>query len=56
MDVHVHGGITAELRVRGIDVLTSQEDRTHQEEDEVLLTARQSLAAACLPTIRTYSR
>jgi len=37
MDVNVPSVITAELRRRGIDALTSQEDGTRSEPDEVLL-------------------
>ena len=38
MDVHVPSAITEGLRRRGIDVLTSQEDKTRQVDDEALLT------------------
>ena len=37
MDVHVPAAITAALRRRGIDVLTSQEDNTREADDEALL-------------------
>ncbi|MEX2171635.1 MAG: DUF5615 family PIN-like protein [Pirellulales bacterium] len=37
MDVHVPMAITAGLRSRGIDVLTSQEDGTRRFSDEKLL-------------------
>lgn len=37
MDVHVPFAITAGLRLRGVDVLTAQEDGTAQLDDEVLL-------------------
>jgi hypothetical protein len=37
MDVHVPAAITHELRRRGIDVLTSQEDGTRESTDELLL-------------------
>ena len=37
MDVHVPAAITAGLRRRGIDVLTSQEDGTREADDEQLL-------------------
>ena len=36
-DVHVAAAITAALRRRGIDVLTSQEDNTREVDDEALL-------------------
>lgn len=37
MDVHVPAVVTAGLRRRGIDVLTSQEDDTRRDLDPVLL-------------------
>jgi hypothetical protein len=37
MDVHVPASITAGLRLRGLDVLTSQEDQTDTSSDEELL-------------------
>jgi hypothetical protein len=37
MDVHIPLAITEGLRRRGIDVLTSQEDGTTEEDDEPLL-------------------
>jgi hypothetical protein len=37
MDVHVPAAITAGLRLRGVDVLTSQEDRTDRWDDHKLL-------------------
>ncbi|HXU35952.1 MAG TPA: DUF5615 family PIN-like protein [Blastocatellia bacterium] len=37
MDVHVPFAITAGLRLRGVDVLTAQEDDATQLDDEVLL-------------------
>lgn len=37
MDVHVPFAITAGLRLRGVDVLTAQEDDAAQLDDEVLL-------------------
>lgn len=37
MDVHVPFAITAGLRLRGVDVLTAQEDGATQLDDEVLL-------------------
>jgi hypothetical protein len=36
-DVHVHAGITAELRRRGVDVLTAQEDDSAELQDDALL-------------------
>jgi hypothetical protein len=43
MDVNVPVAITAELRRRGIDVITSQEDGTRFESDERLLERAQEL-------------
>jgi hypothetical protein len=43
MDVHVPGAITAGLRPRGIDVLTSQEDGTRRADDEQLLARATAL-------------
>lgn len=37
MDVHVPAAITKTLRVRGVDVLTSQEDGTRRLPDDSLL-------------------
>ena len=37
MDVHVPFAITAGLRLRGVDVLTAQEDRAAELDDDVLL-------------------
>lgn len=37
MDVHVPFAITAELRLRGVDVLTAQEDKAGQFKDPELL-------------------
>lgn len=37
MDVHVPFAITAGLRLRGVDVLTAQEDGAAQLDDDVLL-------------------
>jgi len=37
MDVHVPRAITYGLRLRGVDVLTSQEDGTREVEDDILL-------------------
>jgi hypothetical protein len=38
MDVHVHSAISEQLRRRGIDVLTAQEDQSDPLGDEELLT------------------
>jgi predicted nuclease of predicted toxin-antitoxin system len=37
MDVHVPFAITAGLRLRGVDVLTAQDDDTAELDDDVLL-------------------
>jgi transposase len=37
MDVHIPAAITAGLRRRGMDIITSQEDETREVADEVLL-------------------
>lgn len=37
MDVHVRRAVTAELRLRGVDVLTAQEDGTGELPDPELL-------------------
>ena len=47
MDVHVPLAITEGLRRRGIDVLTSQEDETTEEDDEFLLERATALGASC---------
>ena len=43
MDVHVPSAITHTLRIRGVDVLTSQEDGTRRLSDELLLDRATSL-------------
>lgn len=43
MDVHVPAAITAGLRLRGIDVLTSQEDGTDQWTDDRLVEQANAL-------------
>ena len=43
MDVHVPAAITRALRMRGVDVLTSQEDGTARLSDELLLDRATSL-------------
>jgi len=37
MDVHVHAAVTEQLRRRGVDVLTAQDDNTLQLLDDQLL-------------------
>ena len=43
MDVHAHGAITRQLRVRGVDVLTVQEDHRRKADDEDLLDRARDL-------------
>jgi len=43
MDVHVPSAVTEGLRLRGIDVLTSQEDGTREFTDEALLARATTL-------------
>lgn len=43
MDVNVRAEITSQLRQRGIDVLTSQEDGTRESTDSALLDRATSL-------------
>ena len=43
LDVHVPAAIAAELRRRGVDVLTAQEDTTTELEDDALLIRASSL-------------
>lgn len=44
MDVHVHAAITEQLRRRGVDVLTAQEDGSDQLPDDELLKRSTSLS------------
>jgi rRNA-processing protein FCF1 len=37
MDVHVHAAITEQLRRRGVDVITAQEDQSDRLPDDQLL-------------------
>ena len=43
MDVHVPSAITAGLRLRGVDVVTSQEDETRRVSDAELLDRAMAL-------------
>ena len=43
MDVHVHGAVTKQLRTRGVDVLTVQEDHRREAEDDELLERARAL-------------
>jgi hypothetical protein len=46
MDVHVRSAITKELRRRGVDVITAQEDRTTRLSDPKLLDRSTALGCA----------
>jgi hypothetical protein len=46
MDVHIPAEITARLRARDVDVLTSQEDGTDELPDDMLLDRATELARA----------
>jgi hypothetical protein len=43
MDAHVHSAITEQLRRRGVDILTAQEDGADNLDDESLLSRSTSL-------------
>jgi len=43
MDAHVHSAITEQLRRRGIDVITAQDDENDHLEDEDLLSRATTL-------------
>jgi len=43
MDVHVPAAVTEGLRLRGVDVLTSQEDGTREVDDDALLARAAAL-------------
>ena len=45
MDVHVPYAMTFELRLRGVDVLTAQEDGTGELEDSKLLDRASTLGS-----------
>lgn len=40
MDVHIPAAITAQLRLRGVDVLTATEENTHRLPDEEIARSR----------------
>lgn len=48
MDAHVHREITNQLRQRGVDVLTAQEDQRADAPDEMLLTRAHELRRVLL--------
>jgi hypothetical protein len=43
MDVHVHAAVTEQLRRRGVDILTAQDDDTLQLPDDQLLETSTTL-------------
>jgi hypothetical protein len=43
MDVHVHGAVTNQLRRRGVEVLTAQEDHRREADDDELLDRARKL-------------
>jgi len=47
LDVHVPAAIAAELRRRGVDVLTAQEDGATELEDDDLLIRASSITSSC---------
>jgi predicted nuclease of predicted toxin-antitoxin system len=46
MDVHVHGAITEQLEIRGIDVITAQDDGRGEDDDDQLLARATELGRA----------
>lgn len=46
MDVHVHAAITEQLELRGIDVITAQDDGCAETDDEELLERATALSRA----------
>ena|SRR5581483_5907568 len=56
MDVNIPGQITASLRNRGIDVLTSQDDGTRKESDAFLLNRATSLARILVTQDKDFLR
>jgi predicted nuclease of predicted toxin-antitoxin system len=46
MDVHVHSAITEQLEVRGVDVITAQDDNRAKSEDDELLERATQLGRA----------
>ena len=56
MDVHVPYAITIGLRLRGIDVLTSQEDGTTQLNDPDLLSRASALGRALFTQDKDFLR
>jgi hypothetical protein len=43
MDVHVHSAVTNQLRRRGVEVLTAQEDHRREADDDALLERAREL-------------
>lgn len=46
MDVHVHGAITEQLEIRGVDVITAQDDDRAEDDDDRLLARATELGRA----------
>ena len=53
MDVHVHAAITEGLRLRGVDVLTAQEDGGRRLPDPALLDRATASGVSSLPKMTT---
>jgi hypothetical protein len=53
MDVHVNGAITQQLEVRGVRVITAQDDGRSEEEDEAILQRATDSRVSCSRRIRT---
>jgi hypothetical protein len=56
MDVHVPMAVTEALRRRGLDILTSQEDRTAREDDERLLARATELGRVLFSQDKDFLR
>ena len=54
MDVHVRRAITEALRLRGVDVLTAQEDAAARLTDPDLLDRAGNAVVCCLAKMRIY--
>ena len=48
MDVHVRRAVTIALRLRGVDVMTAQEDRASRLDDPQLLLATEVIASSTM--------
>lgn len=54
VDVHIPRSITLGLRLRGVDVLTAQEDGSHRLDDEALLARATSLSRTLVTSDRHF--